>query len=260
MYSFAVETGMGMRKKIIAGNWKMNGQRDSIKLLLNEMIALMPDSPNAECVVFPPAVYISMVAEALAETPIRWGAQNMYPGVSGAYTGEVSSAMLKDMRCTHVLVGHSERRTMFGETEKFVAEKFHHAKEHGIIPLLCIGETFEARAKGQTEDILRSQLSAVAEKDENCFKECIIAYEPVWAIGTGEAASPRQVQEAHELIRTLLAGFNKKHAQDIAICYGGSVNEKNAASLLAMPDVDGVLAGGASLNARQFVEIVKCIN
>lgn len=260
MYSSAVETGMVMRKKIIAGNWKMNGSRKSIKVLLDELKSYLPENSKAECVVFPPTVYLSDVAEALAETPIRWGAQNVFPKDSGAYTGEISPVMLQDFGCSYVLVGHSERRIIFGENEKFVAEKFHHAKEHGIIPLLCIGETFEERAKQLTEEVLNRQLSAIAEKDKNCFDECAIAYEPVWAIGTGEAASPIQVQEVHEMLRSIIACFNKEHARDISICYGGSVNDKNAASLLAMPDVDGVLAGGASLNARQFVEIVKCIN
>lgn len=260
MYSSAVETGMAMRTKIIAGNWKMNGQKDSIKLLLDELVTQMPKNPKAECVVFPPSIYINEVANALSGTSIRWGAQNMYPKDSGSYTGEISTAMLRDTGCTYALVGHSERRSMFGESEKFVAEKFHHAKEHGIIPILCIGETFEQRANGHTEEVLKKQIHAVGESNKNCFKECIIAYEPVWAIGRGEAASPIQVQEAHELIRSIVADFNKVDAQNICIGYGGSVNEKNAASLLAMPDVDGVLAGGASLNARQFVEIVKCIN
>ncbi|MFC3908925.1 triose-phosphate isomerase [Legionella dresdenensis] len=250
-----------MRKKIVAGNWKMNGRIESIRPLLVELKELLTEqSNNCGVAVFPPAIYLPLVSELLNGTAIAWGAQNVYSQDSGAYTGEISSPMLKDYGCRYVLAGHSERRNLFGENEKNVAEKFHHAKEHGMIPVLCIGETLQEREQGRAKDVLAAQLGSVAKESGNAFSGCIVAYEPVWAIGTGKTASPEQAQEMHEFIRSVVAGYNAEHAQNLTLLYGGSVNEKNAQSLFAMPDVDGGLIGGASLNARQFVEIVKCIN
>ncbi len=240
------------------GNWKMNGSLQSIHTLLEELVTQLPGN-GSHCVIFPPAIYLPLVTEKLTNTPICWGAQNVYPQEKGAFTGELSGPMLNDYRCSYVLVGHSERRHLFHEDEKFVAEKFHHVKLHDMIPVLCVGETLEQREKGLTEEVLSKQLLAIKEVDED-FKDCIIAYEPVWAIGTGKTASPEQVQEVHVFIRTLIGESNKVEATTLPILYGGSVNEKNASSLFAMPDVDGGLVGGASLNAHQFVEIVKCIN
>ena len=168
--------------------------------------------------------------------------------------------MLKEFNCEYVLVGHSERRHYFKEDENFVAQKFHHVKEHGMIPVLCVGETLKEREEGQTEQVIAKQLLAVKEKAENCFSDCVVAYEPVWAIGTGKTASPEQAQEVHQYIRNLVAKVNTSDADRLSILYGGSVNENNALELFAMPDVDGGLVGGASLNAKQFLEIVKCIN
>jgi len=238
----------------------MNGRIESIKSLLNDLTVFLPADSKADCIVFPPAIYLPLVSEYLAETVIKYGAQNVYPRESGAFTGELAAPMLKDYLCSYVLVGHSERRNFFAESEKFVAEKFHHVKEHDMIPVLCVGETLEQRNGGQTEQILARQLRIIAESNARAFNNSIIAYEPVWAIGTGQTASPDQVQEIHLSIRRLIAEYSEEDAMKIPLLYGGSVNEKNAAALFAMPDVDGGLIGGASLNARQFVEIVKCIN
>ncbi|KTD33095.1 triosephosphate isomerase [Legionella nautarum] len=249
-----------MRQKIVAGNWKMNGRIEQVCSLLQQLRSLLNQQTAADCVVIPPAIYIPMVKEYLCESSIKWGAQNVYPQDAGAFTGELSAPMLRDYDCRYVLVGHSERRHLFGESEKFVADKFHHVKEHGMIPVLCVGETQEEREQELTKQVLAKQLLAVTERGKHCFKNCVIAYEPVWAIGTGQTASPEQAQEVHAAIRALVAGFDQDDAHHLSILYGGSVNEKNAASLFAMPDVDGGLVGGASLNAQQFVEIVKCIN
>ena len=249
-----------MRQKIVMGNWKMNGNLDQITLLLRELLALMPAQAMANCAVLPPSIYLPHVHEMLSGSAIRWGAQNIYPKEAGAFAGEISARMLTDFACHYVLVGHSERRQLFHEDEKFVAEKFHHVKDHDMIPVLCVGETLEEREQGLTEHVLTKQLLAVTTTGQDFFKQCIIAYEPVWAIGTGKTAEPEQVQAVHAFIRGLVATFSQGDAQKLAIIYGGSVNEKNARSLFAMPDVDGGLIGGASLHARQFVEIVKCIN
>lgn len=248
-----------MRKKWVMGNWKMNGSITQVHALLGALREHL--SQKAEgCVVFPPAIYLPLTQKLLTASTISWGAQNVYPKDSGAYTGELAAPMLLDYGCRYVLVGHSERRHLLHENEKFVAEKFHHVKDHDMIPVLCVGETLEERQQGLTEEVLTRQLLAVTNAGHDFFKKCIIAYEPVWAIGTGQTASPEQAQAAHAFIRSFVAKFDKNDANGLSILYGGSVNEKNASSLFAMPDVDGGLVGGASLNAQQFVEIVKCIN
>ncbi|ASQ44851.1 triose-phosphate isomerase [Legionella clemsonensis] len=249
-----------MRKKIVAGNWKMNGNIRQVKALCEQLVILTKGLQHASCLVCPPAIYMELVQQELRGSAIQWGAQNVFPQDSGAFTGEVSGSMLKEFGCTYVLVGHSERRQIFGESEKFVADKFHHVKEHGMIPVLCVGETLEERKEGLTESVITKQLLAVTETDNYCFNHCVVAYEPVWAIGTGQTALPEQVQEVHCFIRALIAKINRNDASQLSILYGGSVNEKNASALFAMPDVDGGLVGGASLNAQQFVDIVKCIN
>lgn len=250
-----------MRHKLIAGNWKMNGQKKDIIALTNQLKKeLRVDSTCAQVILMPPALYIPLVQELLVDTSISIGAQNVYPKDRGAYTGELSGPMLSDFNCSYVLVGHSERRQLFNEDEKFIAEKFHHVKEHDMIPILCVGETFIEREKGQTKQVIAEQLWAVFEKKGPCFHNCVIAYEPVWAIGSGKTASPEQAQEVHCFIRNVVAEINRNDANDLPILYGGSVNEQNAKALFSMPDVDGGLVGGASLNAKQFLEIVKCIN
>ncbi|QMT58873.1 triose-phosphate isomerase [Legionella sp. PC997] len=249
-----------MRHKIVAGNWKMNGQLQQVIQLSNELKQSLNSINDVQVIIIPPVIYIPQVRDILAECNIKVGAQNVYPKDFGAYTGEISAPMLKDFNCRYVLVGHSERRHCFHEDENFVAQKFHHVKEHDMIPVLCVGETLVEREKGQTEQVIAKQLLAVSEQDKNCFRDCVVAYEPVWAIGTGKTASPEQAQEVHQFIRKLVAEINYSDAGRLPLLYGGSVNENNARALFAMPDVDGGLVGGASLNAKQFVEIVKCIN
>ncbi|KTC81199.1 triose-phosphate isomerase [Legionella cherrii] len=249
-----------MRHKIVAGNWKMNGQLQQVIQLSKELRELLNSINDVQVIVMPPAVYIPKVRDILADCKIEIGAQNIYPKDFGAYTGEISAPMLKDFNCRYVLVGHSERRHCFHENENFVAQKFHHVKEHGMIPVLCVGETLKEREAGQTEQVIAKQLLAISEQDKNCFRDCVVAYEPVWAIGTGKTALPEQAQEVHQFIRKLVAEVNHSDAEHLSLLYGGSVNENNAKALFTMPDVDGGLVGGASLNAKQFVEIVKCIN
>ena len=238
----------------------MNGRIDHINQLLKGIRQSLEVDASIECIVMPPALYLPLVQAGLSGSNIRIGAQNVYPAENGAYTGESNAPMLREYGCQYVLVGHSERRTLFAESEKFVAEKFHHVKEHDMIPILCVGETLEERAQGRTRDVLANQLRAVAQSDTQAFDQCVIAYEPVWAIGTGQTALPMQVQEVHGIIRELITGMGNVSGNTVSILYGGSVNEKNAKALFAMSEVDGGLIGGASLNAQQFVEIVKCIN
>jgi triosephosphate isomerase (TIM) len=249
-----------MRHKIVAGNWKMNGQLHQVVQLTNELKELLDSDYSSQVVVMPPSIYIPQVRDILLDSTIEVGAQNVYPKDFGAYTGEVSAPMLKDFDCRYVLVGHSERRHCFQEDENFVAQKFHHVKDHGMIPVLCVGETLVERENKQTEQVIARQLLVVSEQDKNCFRDCVVAYEPVWAIGTGKTASPEQAQEVHQFIRKLIAEINNNDADRLSLLYGGSVNGNNAKALFSMPDVDGGLIGGASLNVKQFVEIVKCIN
>jgi triosephosphate isomerase len=245
---------------MVMGNWKMNGRKESVTALLHDLLALLPKHIKAECVIFPPAIYLPLVQQFLMNSSIQIGGQNVYPEKSGAFTGELSAEMLADYGCRYVLVGHSERRQLFHEDEKFVSEKFHHVKDHDMIPVLCVGETLKERKQGLTEEILTQQLLAVYKEDRETFRNCVVAYEPVWAIGTGQTASPEQAQEVHAFIRNLVATVDEPSAHQLPIVYGGSVSEKNARSLLAMSDIDGGLVGGASLSAQQFVEILKCIN
>lgn len=249
-----------MRKQIVAGNWKMNGNIQQITELLQQLLALIEPDSSTECIVMPPSIYLPLVNEHLAGSAIVLGAQNVYPKDAGAYTGELSGLMLRDYHCQYVLVGHSERRRLFAESEKFVAEKFHHVKEHGMIPVLCIGETLEEREQGLANEVIAKQIRSVGSEGKECFNNCIIAYEPIWAIGTGQTASPSVAQTMHASIRKFVAEFGEEAANSLPILYGGSVNEKNASELFAMPDIDGGLIGGASLNAQQFVDIIKCIN
>lgn len=248
-----------MRQTMVMGNWKMNGRLNQVNSLLHELLDTPSQLTETVCVIFPPAVYLPMAEKILAHSHIKLGAQNVYPAEAGAFTGELSASMLSDFGCRYVLVGHSERRHLFHEDEKFVAEKFHHVKDHDMIPVLCLGETLDEREKGLTEAVLARQLLAVTENRSNIFKNCVVAYEPVWAIGTGRTASPEEAQETHAFIRNLVAEINENDARQLTIIYGGSVNQQNARSLFAMPDVDGGLVGGASLDAQQFLEILKCI-
>lgn len=249
-----------MRQKLVMGNWKMNGQIDQVVQLTNQLVKGLDNSNKAQVVIMPPAIYIPLVHDLTKQSPIALGAQNAYPKDSGAFTGELSAPMLKDFNCRYVLVGHSERRQIFQEDENFVAQKFHHVKNHGMIPVLCLGETRAEREKGLTKEVIARQLSAIIDQSEACFSDCIVAYEPVWAIGTGLTATPEQAQEVHQFIRGLIAETNRSDANQTPLLYGGSVNEQNAKALFSMPDIDGGLVGGASLKAKQFLEIVTCIN
>ena len=249
-----------MRQRMVMGNWKMNGTLETIAPLLGDILNQLSSHQQTECVVFPPAIYIPKVQSLLANSAIGLGAQNVYPADSGAYTGELSAPMLRDFNCHYVLVGHSERRHLLGEDEHFVAKKFHHAKDHDIIPVLCVGETLAEHEDNLTKAVIARQLRAVVNEKGDEFSRCVIAYEPVWAIGTGKTATAEQAQLAHEYIREVIAETEKANSIRVPVLYGGSVNESNARALFSMPDVDGGLVGGASLNARQFVEIVKCIS
>ncbi|MDX2345624.1 MAG: triose-phosphate isomerase [Legionella sp.] len=250
-----------MRQQLVMGNWKMNGSRESIHRLLDELLENFPDTTQAspEVVVFPPAIYIPEVAERLSNTQIKWGAQTVYFEDSGAYTGELSAGMLKDYGCTYVLVGHSERRHLFNEDEKCVAKKFHRVKEHDMIPVLCVGETELERKEGLTMSVLEAQLRAVCRDGSGDFDASVVAYEPVWAIGTGQTATPEDAATVQASIRAVIAALSPEDADALPIVYGGSVTETTAAALFAMSEIDGGLVGGASLNAKRFLEIVTCI-
>ena len=232
------------RTRRVAGNWKMHGSRQSNRALLEELIAAVPRVRGVECAVCVPFPYLADVAGQLAGGAIAWGAQNVSEHAQGAYTGEVSAAMLAEFGCRYVLVGHSERRQLYGEGDKQVAAKFAAVRAAGMTPILCVGETLEERDAGRTEAVVARQLDAVK------FEGGVLAYEPVWAIGTGRNATPEQVQAVHGFLR-------KKLPNDTSILYGGSVKPQNAGAIFAMPDVDGGLIGGASLVARDFLDIVK---
>ncbi len=232
-----------MRGCLVAGNWKMHGGRESNRALLDAIVAA--DVACAVCVPYP---YLAQTAERLQGTRVAWGAQNLSEHASGAYTGEVSAAMLGEFGCRYALVGHSERRQLYGESDETVAAKFAAARDGGITPILCVGETLPEREAGGTQDVVARQLDAVLARGE--FGDAVVAYEPVWAIGTGRTASPAQAQEVHAFLRKRLPAATR-------ILYGGSVKADNAASLFAMPDVDGGLIGGASLQAQEFIAICK---
>lgn len=247
-----------MRERMVAGNWKMNGSLVDNKALLDGIVAGMAGINNVHCAVCVPFPYIFQAQFTLNNTEIVWGGQNCSQHEKGAYTGEVAPSMLRDMGCSVVIVGHSERRALYGETDDLVADKFVAAQQAGLIPILCVGETLEEREKGITADVVERQLQAVLNKAGlEGFAKCVIAYEPVWAIGTGKTATPEQAQEVHAYIRALFAEINKGLSENMLIIYGGSVKGSNAADLFAMPDIDGGLIGGASLDAKDFLAICK---
>lgn len=245
-----------MRKPIIAGNWKMNGSRSSIKELLDGIKAGMADVTVAEVAVCAPAIYLADVSEQLAGSAVAWGGQNLSTEAKGAFTGEISADMLLDFKCEYVIVGHSERRTLYGETDEIVAEKFEVARKAGLKPILCIGESLQERESGVTIDVCARQINAVIEKSGvAALADGVIAYEPIWAIGTGVTATPDQAQETHAAIRKMIAEKDASVAEKVRIQYGGSMNAGNAKELLAMADIDGGLIGGASLKAEDFLAI-----
>src|SRR5215510_4720705 len=235
------------RSRLVAGNWKMHGSRASIQALLDELLQGIPKS-EVGCAVCAPFPYLAQVAERLRGRAIAWGAQNVSEHAQGAYTGETSGAMLAEFGCRYAIVGHSERRQLYGESDAQVAAKFGAARAAGITPILCVGETLEEREAGRTEEVVARQLGAILKNKD--FGNAVLAYEPVWAIGTGRNATPEQAQAVHAFLRARLS-------PDVRILYGGSVKANNAAAIFAMPDVDGGLIGGASLEAKEFLEIVR---
>jgi triosephosphate isomerase len=230
------------RDRLVAGNWKMHGSRASIAALLDELV----ESNPSHCAVCAPFPYLGQVAEKLHGSRIAWGAQNVSEHAQGAYTGEVSAAMLAEFGCRYVIVGHSERRQLYRESDAQAAAKFAAVTAAGMTPILCVGETLQEREAGRTEEVVARQLAAVK------FENAVLAYEPVWAIGTGRNASPEQAQAVHAFLR-------QRVPADTPILYGGSVKAQNAAAIFAMPDVDGGLIGGASLVAKDFLDIVKAV-
>ncbi len=248
-----------MRQSLIMGNWKMNGTRESGKALCTAIMAGLNENDKniAICV---PAVYLADLQTLTSNSPLALGAQNVANQASGAYTGEISATMLKEFGCEYALVGHSERRTYYGDTDASVAERFCQAQAQGVIPVLCIGETLAEREQGETFNVVNTQLDAViAKAGIAAFANAVIAYEPVWAIGTGKVATDDQAQEVHKAIREKLAGLDAVIAEKIQILYGGSMKADNAKALLAMPDIDGGLIGGASLDAQSFLAIYRSI-
>ena len=248
-----------MRIPFIAGNWKMNMLRDSSLALVRGLIDQLPKSDQVEVAICPPSVYLQEIGAALRGSRIALGAQNMYHEKEGAFTGELSGAMLRDVGCSHVILGHSERRQFFGETDKSVNQKVVAALAIGLTPIVCVGETLAEREAGKTDSVIDAQCrgSLAALQPEQAAK-LVIAYEPVWAIGTGKTATPEQAEQVHAHIRALLVQlFGQATADGLRIQYGGSVKADNAAELLRQPNIDGALVGGASLKADGFAAIVK---
>lgn len=249
-----------MRKKLVAGNWKMHGGLAANASLLDSLVKQVGSKglPGVEVAVFVPFPYLAQAQSCLQGAAIRWGAQNVSERASGAFTGEVSTSMLKDFACTHVIVGHSERRTLFGETDDLVAAKALAAVDAGLVPVICLGETLDERESGRTAEVVQRQLAAVINRlGAAGLAASVLAYEPVWAIGTGKTATPAQVQEVHAALRAQVAALDASCASKLQILYGGSVKGANAAELFGLPDVDGGLVGGASLAAADFLAICE---
>ena len=245
-----------MRRPLIAGNWKMHGSRAENAELIEALLLGLPAQTPVDIVVCPPFVYLWEIGRLVKSSNIALGAQSVCAEQVGAFTGEASASMLKDVGCRYVIVGHSERRAIYKEDDALVARKFLAAQAQGLIPILCVGETLEERERGQTMQVVSRQLTAVLDlAGVAALRAAVIAYEPVWAIGTGKNATPEQAQEVHAHIRTAVAGRDAKIAADVRILYGGSVKAANARELFAMPDVDGGLVGGASLKADEFLKI-----
>lgn len=247
------------RRRLIAGNWKMNMRRDSAAALAKSVVSAAGEDPPVDIALCPPFVYLNIVADAVAGTPVGLGAQNLYPQDDGAYTGEINAGMLSDVGCRYVILGHSERRALLGETDQQVSEKLHAALAGNLIPIVCVGETLEDREAGRTETVVGTQVrGSLAGLDEARAASIVLAYEPVWAIGTGKTATPEQAEEVHAFIRKLLGElFTPEVAAQIRIQYGGSVKPGNAKELLGQPNIDGALVGGASLKADDFLGIIN---
>ena len=244
-----------MKKKLIAGNWKMNGDVATNDALVRGVVAGMAGLERCAVAVCVPAPYLAQVQMLRAGSALELGAQDVSPHAQGAYTGEVSAAMLKEFGVRYAIVGHSERRQFHHEGDQLVADKARTALAHGITPIVCVGETLGEREAGATESVVKRQLAAVIHTNGHCISEIVVAYEPVWAIGTGKTATPEQAQQVHAVLRAQLKAATAQ-ADRIPILYGGSMNAANAASLLAQPDIDGGLIGGASLKAADFLKII----
>jgi len=247
-----------MRQSLVAANWKMNGSIQSNQSLLESLKQNIGSVQNAEVVICPPFVYLQQVRQLLEGTQMSWGAQNLSQQEPGAFTGEVAVNMLVDFDCKYVIVGHSERRSIYAESDILVAEKFAKAQSAGLIPILCVGELLEQREAGETQKVVKRQLDAVIQlQSVASLAKSVIAYEPVWAIGTGKTATPEQAQEVHAFIRGEIAKLDTGVAENLQILYGGSVKGSNATELFTMPDIDGGLIGGASLKADEFLTICQ---
>ncbi len=247
-----------MRQSLVAANWKMNGSIQSNQSLLESLKQNVGSVQNAEMVICPPFVYLQQVRQLLEGSRMSWGAQNLSQQEPGAFTGEVAASMLVDFDCKYVIVGHSERRSIYAESDILVAEKFAKAQSVGLIPILCVGELLDQREAGETQNVVKRQLDAVIKlQGVASLAKSVIAYEPVWAIGTGKTATPEQAQEVHGFIRGEIAKLDAGVAENIQILYGGSVKGSNAAELFSMPDIDGGLIGGASLKADEFLTICQ---
>jgi triosephosphate isomerase len=249
-----------MRRKVIAGNWKMNNDLKETQNLLSKLTSgISMDNLNCDVIVCPAFTSLSEAYTLLKDTKIKLGAQNMYFETSGAFTGEISASMLKSVGCEYVILGHSERRTIFGETDELINNKIKKANASGLKPIFCVGELLEEREAGITEKVIEKQIrSGLKDISSEEMGNVIIAYEPVWAIGTGKTASPQQAEEVHKFIRSLINDkYGASVSENIIIQYGGSVNNKNARELLSQKDIDGALVGGASLKADSFIEIIQ---
>ena len=247
-----------MNKILVVANWKMNASKSFISNFIRDISANYNQEHYHELLICPPFPYLDQVSKELLKIDIQIGAQNIAQFENGAYTGEVSAEMLSDNGCKYVLVGHSERRTILGEQDHIISEKFNIAIKKNLVPILCIGETLDQKEKSLTEEIINSQITAITEGiDLDEQSKFIIAYEPVWAIGTGLSATPKDAQDIHEFIRSRIKKISKELAESTQILYGGSVNINNAKKLFSMPDIDGGLIGGASLDSSEFLAIAK---
>ncbi|OIZ94115.1 triose-phosphate isomerase [Candidatus Rickettsiella isopodorum] len=249
-----------MRKQYVIGNWKMHGSKTFVtELLSNIKEFVQKNQSNVNIIVCPPYVFLDQTQIMLKKSQLQWGGQNMAAEQEGPYTGEISTLMLYEFGCRYVLLGHSERRQLYGETNAQIAKKFNLAIKSGLTPILCVGETLAERQANQTHAILQTQLEKIVDYGSDVLKRAIIAYEPVWAIGTGLSAQPEQAQEVHQFLREYIKFLGSDLAQELPILYGGSVKVSNAEALFQMPDIDGGLIGGASLDAVEFLHIYRIL-
>ncbi|MBL7077242.1 MAG: triose-phosphate isomerase [Kiritimatiellae bacterium] len=249
---------MKLRKKIIAGNWKMNKTIADAQELASGVKLELAECREVDVVLCPPFTALKAVGDIIENTSIKLGAQNMHWEADGAYTGEISASMLRDLYCHYVILGHSERRTYFGETDTIVNHKVKSALATNLIPIVCVGETLEEREADRTQEVIQTQVEGSLSGLADEIKQVVVAYEPIWAIGTGRTATPEMAQEVHAFIRRILTGLSDADtAETVRIQYGGSMKPGNAEELLGQPDIDGGLIGGAALDARSFVEIVR---